>query len=128
MLDDPQTCCSRVRGTCRYLNPQADAQLELSPSDPLPARLTFTYALGIEHGLYAALSQAPENIDRSVSGQSVSAAIDPNAQSASAPPASSADANAGTEGIRDGTGPAIPLTDQTANEDAEERPSKRVRV
>lgn len=38
---------------------QADAQLELSAPSPEPsiiAKMTYTYVLGVEHGLYAALA------------------------------------------------------------------------
>jgi m7GpppX diphosphatase len=37
-----------------------DHQLELSPPGPEPSiitRMTFTYALGVEHGLYAGLAE-----------------------------------------------------------------------
>ncbi|EKD01614.1 hydrolase [Trichosporon asahii var. asahii CBS 8904] len=47
--------------------------LEIAPD--LPQKLTLTYALGVEHGLYAALAQAPENqADPTASGVNAASA------------------------------------------------------
>lgn len=53
---------------------KADSQLELSPKAPEPsllARMTFTYAIGVEHKLYPGLiaAQGDEELAASTEGE-----------------------------------------------------------
>lgn len=82
----------------------ADSQLEIAPD--LPARLTLTYALGVEHGLYAALAAAPDNAE-SAAATEVAETAEPTATEANAGTALDAAGAAGVSAA-DGVSPPEP--------------------
>lgn len=103
----------------------ANAQLEIAPD--LPSKLTLTYALGVEHGLYAALAAAPENQAESFDAEPTELATETAAAGAEAPGNSGSPAGgAGTALAAEAGGAGEEVQDDA--EAAEERESKRRRV